>query len=52
MPQSFLLANDVMTITSSTLHMLNGGIVGYFVMKFYLLKQNTKSWFKNNVSAA
>ena len=40
------------TITSSTLHMLNGGIVGYFVMKFLFTEAKYKSWFKNNVSAA
>jgi RsiW-degrading membrane proteinase PrsW (M82 family) len=40
------------TITSSTLHMLNGGIVGYFTMKFLFTEAKYKSWFKNNVSAA
>ncbi|MBP7281446.1 MAG: PrsW family intramembrane metalloprotease [Leptospiraceae bacterium] len=40
------------TITSLVLHMLNGGIFGYFCMKFLFTEANYKSWFKNNVSAA
>ena len=30
------------TITSSSLHMLNGGIAGYFLMKFLFTKENYK----------